>query len=311
MPAAAIKTRPIPFSAPMVRAILEGRKKQTRRVVKPQPHHGEEVGWYAGEPWHVHYSLHGRNTTDFLCPYGRPGDRQGTFFRDASPTETGWYDVRWEPGDDWIRVWLNRVHDEPHDDPVEHDVERWVWGKGPTDDPESVCLDIRDPLLIEWKRPGDRLYVRETTCIAPKNFATPDDSCIPDSDGDLRYVSYKADGHPEDAMRDYGLKWTPAIHVPRWASRITLEVTGVRVESLQEITEADAIYEGFEPREWREGWPDTSSGDNLNHMTAKACFRETWEKLNANRGFPWETNPFVWVVSFQRVEGSCRNQPPN
>ena len=133
--------------------------------------------------------------------------------------------------------------------------------------------------------PGDRLWVRETTCIAPKRFANPDDTCVTDCDGDKRYVSYKADGHSEDAMRDYKLKWTPSIHMPRWASRITLEITNVRVERLQEITEDDARDEGWHPADGQ---------------GPVEWFEDLWNSINGPGS--WDLNPYVWVIGFRRVQ---------
>ena len=139
-----------------------------------------------------------------------------------------------------------------------------------------------------------RLWVRETTCIAPKNFATLNDSCIPDNNGDLRYVSYKADGHPEDAMRDYKLKWTPSIHVPKWASRITLEITNIRVERVQDITVKDIIKEGVFVDE------SVVKPDEI-HFAYLDAWVELWDSINEKRGFGWDVNPFCWVVEFKKV----------
>lgn len=146
---------------------------------------------------------------------------------------------------------------------------------------------------------GDLLWVRETTCIAPKRFATPDDSCIPDPDGDMRYVSYKADGHSEDAMRDYGLKWTPSIHVPKWAARIWLKVKSVRVESLQDASEEEAEKEGIDFLRY---YPDADET-----LTAKELFMCLWDSINGKprkdgQDISWKANPWVWVVEFERTE---------
>jgi hypothetical protein len=213
-----MKERPILFNADMVRAILNGRKTQTRRLMKPQPVMSNRCG----------------------IP----------FFPDGSP------------------------------------------------------VDYR---LAPLGCDGDRLWVRETTCIAPKRFATPDDTCLTDDDGDKRYVSYKADGHSEWAMRDYNLKWTPSIHVPRWASRIDLEITAVRVERLQDIegmdaASSDALKEGVH-RIHHEGGNYYYSAfrnhpDPNNWTDPFLAFKELWNSMYANS----DANPFVWVYEFRRVK---------
>jgi hypothetical protein len=86
-------------------------------------------------------------------------------------------------------------------------------------------------------------------------------------------------------------KWRPSIHMPRWASRITLEVTGVRVERLQDISEADAREEGCLPVVHGDGAVDCG--------TRKTAFRALWDSINGPDS--WGANPFVWVVEFRRV----------
>jgi hypothetical protein len=86
--------------------------------------------------------------------------------------------------------------------------------------------------------------------------------------------------------------------MPRWASRITLEVTGVRVEPLQEITEEDARAEGVVP---------SIVGSDLDAMKYRAGFCSLWDGINAERGYGWTVNPWVWVVSFKLLE--ARNDP--
>jgi hypothetical protein len=125
---------------------------------------------------------------------------------------------------------------------------------------------------------GDRLWVRETWRRD-----------IDKIDG-ARLVQYRADDAIVEAPRTYfdlpSAGWIPSIHMPRWASRITLEVTGVRVELLQEISEADAISEGtpFPCGGWVGG------------------YQKLWESIHGPGS--WEANPWVWVVEFKRVEFS-------
>jgi len=100
----------------------------------------------------------------------------------------------------------------------------------------------------------------------------------------------------EEMLNDRGFtdcKWKPSIHMPRWASRITLEVTGVRVERVQAITEADAEAEGIA---FMRDIPDADET-----LTAKVLFEILWESINAKRGYGWDVNPWVWVVEFRRV----------
>lgn len=157
--------------------------------------------------------------------------------------------------------------------------------------------------LCPYGRPGDRLYVRETTCIAPKFFATPDDSCLPDLDGDLRYVSYRADGHDEEAMRDYGLKWTPSIFMPRWASRILLEITDIWVERVTEISIEDIHAEGVACSDCWTGGTPYKDFPHEDHCGCASKFYNLWQSINGNKpGCSWEDRPFVWVISFKRIE---------
>ena len=94
--------------------------------------------------------------------------------------------------------------------------------------------------------------------------------------------------------------------MPRWASRITLEVTGVRVERLQDICEADARAEGVESLRnegeyWKHYLESTASCDALICLSARESFRTLWDDLNEARGYGWDANPWVWVVEFKRV----------
>lgn len=224
------KERPILFSGPMVRAILEGRKTQTRRVLK-----GDALAWIDDAGFLPGFVGHHDN---HLCPYGQPGDRL------------------------WVReTWFNDA----------------IFGK-----PEPV---------------------------------------------------YRADGSFDEQFERHRLgqvgpfKWIPSIHMPRWASRINLGVTGIRVERLQDITEEDAKAEGAfftdygrmcghggawadvgdclapdKSHPQREGWscvPNTSHEQCLG--SARMAFANLWNRINGEAA--WDLNPWVWVVQFKKVDG--------
>lgn len=194
-----MKSRPILFSGTMVRAILDGRKTQTRRVVKGAPVYVTPFIGRDNQPTHefgLHYTHERVINKHVHCPYGQPGDRL------------------------WVRE---------------------TWG--------VVC-------------------------------------------GAGRRTVYRADGDPMQAFypgESIPMKWTPSIHMPRWASRLTLEVVNVRVERLQAISEADARAEGFA----------ADSPDAPFIVTARDAFRHKWLDLYGAES--WNANPWVWVVKFKRV----------
>jgi hypothetical protein len=212
-----VKERPVLFSGPMVRAIIEGRKTQTRRVIKPQP-----TG---------------------------PGYTMLT------------------PAGNFITIW-------PDDDGFDH------FAKCP------------------YGKPGDRLWVRETWKRA--SMATPDgimyaaDNLLRWFDGTDPAAASSAVKFPRDG------KWKPSIFMPRWASRITLEVVNVRVERLQEISEADAIAEGVYTNEQALQKLGLPPGTKL-QGTCVDKYRIVWESINGKK-YPWASNPWVWVVEFKKVE---------
>lgn len=214
-----MKERPILFSAPMVRAILDGAKTQTRRAAK-LPHHN---------------------------PLGQ-----------------------WEPttiGDDGVR--------DARGAPVKKQGAIWHTRTG-------------DSLLCPYGQPGDRLWVRET-CLGWWNTA----------DGSFSHAAaYKADGYELEP----GERWIPSIHMPRKASRILLEVTGVRIERLQEISEVDAWAEGIEACDGM--LDDLKIIEAANRMgfcieDARATYAALWDNINGAGS--WEANPWVWVVEFRRI----------
>ncbi len=89
--------------------------------------------------------------------------------------------------------------------------------------------------------------------------------------------------------------WKPSIHMPRWASRLTLEIVDVRVERVQEISEADALAEGVEATRER-------SGNAIYWSSAVANYAQLWDGINAKRGHGWGTNCWIWAITFRRVE---------
>ncbi|HBW7597291.1 hypothetical protein [Klebsiella pneumoniae] len=154
-------------------------------------------------------------------------------------------------------------------------------------------------IICPHGKPGDRIWVRETFCPV-------DDTQY----GGEKWVDYRAtpkfeashpagwDCAPNDAE---ALKWRPSIHMPRWASRILLEITGVRVERLNSISQEDAQAEGLELTGWRPTYSDPDSGGEV--MTPYDNFAQLWESIYGEES--WKANPWVWVIEFKRVEGGA------
>lgn len=212
-----MKERPILFSGPMVRAILEGRKTQTRRVLKMPP------GF------------------DFT---GCEGDDRGDPANWGAEDENG----RW-----------------------------WALADG---DAVDLVLPCR------YGQPGDRLWVRETWG--------------PRADGFV----YRATEECSDPMAvPNDGRWRPSIHMPRWARRLVLEITDVRVERLQAISDADIYAEGAITEEWLEWREDVASIGKPEGSTTERE-RDVWQRLwsSINGQASWDANPWVWVVSFRRIE---------
>lgn len=151
-----------------------------------------------------------------------------------------------------------------------------------------------------YGQPGDRLWVRETFAIVPRTaYACSDgvqQTLRPDDPHDA--AIYRADWSRSNG----GIQWRPSIHMPSWASRITLEVTGVRVELLQDISEVDAISEGVrQMRDGSECWVGREGPRGLvtPWPTAREAFRDLWQSINGPDS--WTANPWVFVIEFQRV----------
>lgn len=135
-------------------------------------------------------------------------------------------------------------------------------------------------LFCPYGHPGDRLWVKETFAYA--------------QDGTVVYRASMV-GSPWDAITRRAITWHPSIHMPRWASRITLEITDVHVERVQDIHEEDAIAEGIDPRKL----------SYLSGERAVTKFSVLWNSIYAADGLGWDVNPWVWVVTFKRAEEVC------
>lgn len=140
-------------------------------------------------------------------------------------------------------------------------------------------------MLCPFGFPGDRLWVRETWCVYKEYDAYPGGS-LGFEDPRVHYCADFDDVRPPGFGRRRASRF-----MPRWASRITLEVEAVRVERIQDISHADAIAEGVVH----------VMGLGPASAIPAADFKKLWDELNANRGAGWAANPFVWVIHFRRV----------
>ncbi|MER9768991.1 hypothetical protein NKJ09_23335 [Mesorhizobium sp. M0189] len=165
------------------------------------------------------------------------------------------------------------------------------------------------PIQLPRFAVGDLLYVREAwrtlhanDCLAPRQLA--DDSSK---------VTYEADPENRNPLWAFG-KFRQGMHMPRWASRLTLTVAQVRVQRLQEISEADAIAEGCRPI----GSEFLIPGQYLysdpskprTALSATSAYESLWNGLNEPRGFGWDTNPWVVAVSFSVIKQNIDQVKP-
>lgn len=142
-------------------------------------------------------------------------------------------------------------------------------------------------LSCHYGKPGDHLWVRET-------WNNRDPLWGQKIAKTAQPVIYKADGGGYSP-------WIPSVHMPRWAGRINLEITNVRVERVQDISEEDAKAEGCTMDDdpyWRPTGFDPDSGGNLSY---KNTFSWLWDSINEKRGLAWSVNPWVWVIEFRRI----------
>lgn len=251
-----MKERPILFSSDMVRAILDGRKAQTRRILKKQPI--DILPMNIANEWVTLDTANPNHGSIIKCRFGVPGDRL------------------------WVReTW--RV---------------WSWHEG-------------EPIDVQFKADMTHAAADNTDTIPNKVFdQIPDweERMWIESSEELDALGLKLD--EEDYYifdGDYPLKWRPSIHMPRWASRILLEIIDVRVERIQDISDEDILAEGppgigIVPMNIAMLLTGTDNWEDCEMELRHSCFSELWDSIYAKRGFPWDSNPWVWVIEFERLE---------
>ncbi|MEF3027238.1 hypothetical protein V4B64_20370 [Klebsiella pneumoniae] len=251
-----MKERGMIFNGEMTRAILDGRKTQTRRVMKVQPESNQlgllfitdstkhsDIGKYH---WaesnatgnHVRSKL-------FSCPFGAVGER----------------------------IWV-----------------RETWATLGNED--GCYVDWEDNLCKGDERSAARIY-RASCEQRPGDYGL---WSIPDD----------AYWKPHTKEHKFGGAWRPSIHMPRWASRILLEITDVRVERLNAISEEDAEAEGIDMEALYDSQDcyDCIANHNMTgRPTVTGAFKYLWESIYGEEG--WKSNPWVWVIEFKRVEGGA------
>lgn len=197
-----VSERPILFSGPMVKAVLQGRKTQTRRVVTDRM----ALDALAPDMFTPEYVVSPENS---YCRYGNVGDRL------------------------WVRESMHRDEDGS-------------WHYSADCETVRVSADKKSDMLV-WAHHKDQDYA-------------------------------------------------PSIHMPRWASRITLDITKIRVERLQDISVTDAIAEGMHHLDH-----GATSADCAGKFPEVCVFKNLWDSINSERGFGWNENPWVWVIEFKII----------
>lgn len=239
-----MKERPILFNGEMVRAILDGRKTQTRRMVKPQPF---EDGYFEGTPSFDQFAKQCCTADPRIAEFSAEAVGGGAWREEAVLCPYGtWGDSLWV---------------------------RETW-KPDVDDMTST---------IRYRADGANISIQNTKSAADAWLGVRRD--------EEQYPYFEEP------------KWRPSIFMPRWASRITLEITDIRVERLNSISEQDAIAEGL--RIFNEDnanlyyssiaheleWPNDWQLDPVD------AYRALWEIINGKGS--WDANPWVWVVEFK------------
>lgn len=173
------------------------------------------------------------------------------------------------------------------------DGSKWPW----SEDAEHAC-DFWHP--CPFGAVGDRIWVREAfrvhsraTDVATLVYKASERNSWTEQTRRVPVAVCNKPATPE--------KWTPSLHMPRWASRILLEITDVRVERLNAISQEDAQAEGMELTGWRPTYSDPDSGGEV--LTPYDNFAQLWESIYGEES--WKANPWVWVIEFKRVEGGA------
>lgn len=165
-------------------------------------------------------------------------------------------------------------------------------------DSPAGSTTVSSRVLCPYGAIGDRLYVKETWMELYDN-GNDGLTCLPPSGDDqraaLRRAKYRADGEKPEG---FAASWKSPRYMPRWASRITLEVTEVRVQRLQEISEEDAKAEGVEPLSCVAPDQPLISGGTAGEYPCRLAFAVLWDTINGDRA-SWASNPFVWALSFK------------
>lgn len=163
--------------------------------------------------------------------------------------------------------------------------------------------DPHPGIVCPYGQPGDRLWVRESYRLRRESLnGAPMDGVAPNMFCDSTRW-FEADGAAPELFG----KLRPSIHMPRWASRITLEVAHVRVERLQDISYEDALAEGVSDFAATFADEEKNAIGETPEQTARRLewpqrqYRSLWDGLNAARGYGWDTNPWVWVIEFARA----------
>ena len=263
-----MKEHPIIFSTPMVKAILDDRKTQTRRVIKPQPDLGLD-------PFDSYSRINiGRYHPTMVDKDGQeyPGDEIFGAYTDDG--EWGWKCPYGQVGD---RLYVK---------------ETWRivgWWEG-----QPYYLEYKDGTRMD--EPGDSSEYDEEKYITYAQQC--DDDCIKagiKAQEDGTFIFFESEPVPT--------RWRPSIFMPRWASRIDLEITGIRVERLQEISPHKLATTNLEREGLRyKGRFGIDFSTQLERYVLLNEFIELWDSINGKK-YPWDSNPWVWVISFKKEVG--------